>query len=473
MATRQTGLGRGIASLIPTTPNQAETQQDAASTLREATDSTKQQSSNTAVVTHPNKRASDHLTPVPDAAPVIDLHPERKPEGRTAERPAASRKRPVDVFFPQDDGRKPVAGAPSNAEEEAARKAWDDAAASGRLGLSKVRPPAVGTVVSDTVAQDEETAAAGGSPASDTPAEAQGETGAELKPVQGLRFAELIVDLIKPNPWQPRAVFDETDMAELSASIGEIGLLQPIVVRERVDGYELIMGERRWRAAQRAGLRKIPALIRETDDTAMLRDALLENLHRANLNPLEEATAYRQLLDDFGCTQEELAVKVSKSRSQISNTLRLLKLPPLIQKRLAKGDLQAGHARAILGLPDAESMEQLAQRVVAEGLSVRAVEEIVAAANQQPIERRQTVRSLRLPQTEQLAVRLSERFAAKVNVRLGAVGKMTIEFDDLANLNRILALIAPDDPGVTTDDTPAEAQQIGAPVATEYRQVVA
>ena len=209
----------------------------------------------------------------------------------------------------------------------------------------------------------------------------------------GARFAELPVTAIRPNTWQPRTVFDEGDLDELVESIREIGVLQPIVVRpdkEHPGEYELIMGERRWRATQAAELETIPAIVRDTDDGDMLRDALLENLHRSDLNPLEEAAAYRQLLDDFGCTHEELANRIARSRPQISNTLRLLRLPPLVQRRVAAGVLSAGHARALLGLSDGAEIERLAQRIVSEGLSVRATEEIVMLTESDGGERQDT-----------------------------------------------------------------------------------
>ena len=200
----------------------------------------------------------------------------------------------------------------------------------------------------------------------------------------GAEFAEIPLDQIRPNPRQPRTVFDEDELAELVHSIQEIGVLQPVVVRRVPPGtedgevrYELIMGERRWRASRAAGKDVVPAIIKVTEEDDLLRDALLENLHRSQLNALEEAAAYQQLLDDFGCTQEELARRIHRSRPQISNTLRLLKLPPLVQRRVAAGVLSAGHARALLGLPDAAAMERMAQRIVAEGLSVRTVEELV------------------------------------------------------------------------------------------------
>ncbi|OLT54437.1 ParB/RepB/Spo0J family partition protein [Cellulosimicrobium sp. CUA-896] len=276
----------------------------------------------------------------------------------------------------------------------------------------------------------------------------------DLVPVPGARFAEIPVTAIRPNPRQPRSVFDEGELDELVGSIREIGVLQPVVVRP-VSGddasYELIMGERRWRATQAAGLAAIPAIIRETDDGDLLRDALLENLHRSALNPLEEAAAYRQLLDDFGCTHEELAERISRSRPQISNTLRLLRLPPLVQRRVAAGVLSAGHARALLGLTDGAEIERLAQRIVAEGLSVRATEEIVAMGGLD--EERRQARTPRAGQRSEaldgLATRLSDRFETRVKVDLGKnKGRLTVEFASVEDLNRILDLMAPDDPGL-------------------------
>ena len=278
----------------------------------------------------------------------------------------------------------------------------------------------------------------------------------ELLPVPGATFAELPVDQIAPNAKQPRQVFDEEALAELTASVKEIGVLQPVVVRPSKDPsappYELIMGERRWRATQAAGLTTIPAIIRETEDSDLLRDALLENLHRSQLNPLEEAAAYQQLLDDFGCTQEELAQRIHRSRPQISNTLRLLRLPAAVQRRVAAGVLSAGHARALLGLPDEGSMERLAQRIVAEGLSVRATEEAVAlwSGSPSPSKRRSAPRpGDRIEALEELAGRLSDTFDTRVKVQLGRQkGKLTIEFASVQDLNRILAIMAPEDPGV-------------------------
>ncbi|MFP3714806.1 ParB/RepB/Spo0J family partition protein [Puerhibacterium sp. TATVAM-FAB25] len=289
--------------------------------------------------------------------------------------------------------------------------------------------------------------------AEDTDGAAQAD-GDDLVPVPGATYAEIPVGAIRPNTRQPRTVFDESDLDELVASIKEIGVLQPIVVRpdpETTGGYELIMGERRWRATQEAGLDTIPAIVRDTDDSDMLRDALLENLHRAQLNPLEEAAAYRQLLDDFECTHEELATRIARSRPQISNTLRLLKLPPLVQRRVAAGVLSAGHARALLGLTDGAEIERLAQRIVSEGLSVRATEEIVAlmASGGAEKKRRAPRAGQRSEAIDELASRLSDRFETRVKVQVGkAKGRLTVEFASVEDLNRILAVMAPEDPGL-------------------------
>lgn len=272
----------------------------------------------------------------------------------------------------------------------------------------------------------------------------------ELLPISGMTVAEIPLDSIRPNPQQPRQVFDEAELAELSSSIATVGLLQPIVVRpvpgtDQAGGtaptYELIMGERRWRACRQAQLTVVPAIVRQTDDEDMLRDALLENLHRAQLNPLEEAAAYRQLLDDFGCTHEVLATRLSRSRPQVTNTLRLLRLPPLVQRRVAAGVLSAGHARALLGLGDSAAIERLAQRIVAEGLSVRSVEEIVAlgpdGGESGPRTRSRT--PIPLPENATaLAARLTDTLDTSVKVSMGkSKGKLTIEFASAEDLERI------------------------------------
>ena len=257
----------------------------------------------------------------------------------------------------------------------------------------------------------------------------------------GAYFDELPTSVIQPNPKQPRRAFDEDAMAELVQSIQQVGLLQPVVVRPLpADRYELVMGERRWRACQIAGLSRIPAIVRQTADDELLRDALLENLHRAELNPLEEAAAYQQLLDDFGCTHEELAARIGRSRPQISNTLRLLKLPAPVQRRVAAGVLSAGHARALLALDDAAAADALAVRVVAEGISVRGLEELVAVGGaQRPVARTATPRPLP-PELVELAEQLSERLETRCTVSTGRrTGKIVVEFASVTDLHRILS----------------------------------
>lgn len=253
---------------------------------------------------------------------------------------------------------------------------------------------------------------------------------------------EVSIDSISPNPRQPRTVFDEDALRELTASIKEVGLLQPPVVRETSHGrYELIMGERRYRAAKAAGLRSIPVIIRQTSDNDLLRDALIENIHRSQLNALEEAAAYTQLLNDFSCTHEELAQKLGKSRPHISNTMRLLNLPATVQRKVAAGVLSAGHARALLGLSDEAEIEHLANRIVAEGLSVRATEEIVAAGLPTAKTKRKNA-SHRAPQMTEIAERLSDYYDTRVQVQLGkSKGKIVIEFSGRDDLERLLGIL--------------------------------
>jgi ParB family transcriptional regulator, chromosome partitioning protein len=263
----------------------------------------------------------------------------------------------------------------------------------------------------------------------------------------GAYFEEIPVGAITPNPRQPRRVFDEETLEDLAASIQAVGLLQPVVVRKVMPGhYELVMGERRWRACELAGLPQIPAIVRETSDDDLLRDALIENLHREQLNPLEEAAAYQQLLDDFSATHEELARKVGRSRPHISNTIRLLSLPANVQKRVAAGVLSAGHARALLGVDDLQAQEQLAHRIVAEGLSVRAVEEIVALGAQAAKAPRQHDARPKpvAPGLRDLADRLSDVFDTRVKVELGQrKGKIVVEFASLDDLERIVGTMTP------------------------------
>jgi len=262
----------------------------------------------------------------------------------------------------------------------------------------------------------------------------------------GSWFAEIPVDQISPNENQPRQVFDEEALDELAASIDEVGLLQPIVVRKIArEAYEIVMGERRWRAHQRAGRKTIPAIVRGTDDEDMLRDALLENLHRVQLNPLEEAAAYQQMMGDFGCTQDELADKVKKSRPHISNTIRLLKLPPAVQRRVAAGVLSAGHARALLALEDADAQESLAARIVAEGLSVRDAEEAVTLAQtgaDKVKQHRQRVQQDISGAAVAAEAALTDRLDTRVRVRVGKThGTITIDYADDDDLARLLSLL--------------------------------
>jgi ParB family chromosome partitioning protein len=280
--------------------------------------------------------------------------------------------------------------------------------------------------------------------ASERDGESEVTTPAPLADVAGAEFAEIPLAAITPNPRQPRTAFDEESMAELVHSIREVGLLQPVVVRRTgAESYELVMGERRWRACREAGLDSVPAIVRDTSSDDMLRDALLENLHRADLNPLEEAAAYQQLLDDFGCTHDELASRIGRSRPQISNTLRLLRLAPAVQRRVAAGVLSAGHARTLLAAADMETQERLAARVVAEGLSVRTLEEIVTVG-QEPEPTRTRRPRLVAPGLDDIAERLSDRFETRCTVALGRrKGRITVEFASLDDLQRILSIMEP------------------------------
>ncbi len=261
-----------------------------------------------------------------------------------------------------------------------------------------------------------------------------------LLQVPGARLAHIDPHSIVPNPRQPRTHFNPEDLAELVHSVREFGVLQPVVVRANEDGqYELIMGERRTRAAREAGLTSIPAVIRETADEHLLRDALLENLHRSELNPLEEASAYQQLLEDFGITQEELASRIGRSRPQISNTIRLLKLPVPVQQRVAAGVLTAGHARAILSLDTPEAMQRLADKIVNEDLSVRAAEAAAKGPDASSTRPSKPQAGARRAHLDEVAERLGDRLNTRVRISLTArKGQVTIDFASIQDLNRIL-----------------------------------
>ncbi|HCJ55301.1 MULTISPECIES: ParB/RepB/Spo0J family partition protein [Glutamicibacter] len=393
MADKKRGLGRGLGALISSSPSAA----------------------------------------VPEEKQ--DVSRETKPIESAAEASKTRATRPVDMFF--EPGRKSSAPKAPVAPSKPTKRAR-----ATMPGLSTTLGSKSATVQHDDLQTEKQAIEKADS-------QEVAATSPELVEVPGAQFAELDVTLIHPNRKQPRSNFDQEHMDELIHSIREIGLLQPIVVRpsrEKDDvPYELVMGERRWRATQAAGLSTIPAIIRDTQDTDLLRDALLENLHRSQLNPLEEAAAYQQLLEEFECTQEVLSDRIGRSRSQISNTIRLMKLPPLVQRRVAAGVLSAGHARALLGLSNNEAIEQLAQRIINEGLSVRATEEAVALSDDKPRKpakkARETQRNERL---DFLATSLSDRLDTNVKIQLGSrKGKVSIEFASVDDLNRIMQVIDP------------------------------
>ncbi|ACQ82455.1 parB-like partition protein [Beutenbergia cavernae DSM 12333] len=460
---RRTGLGRGLGALIP----------GASSTAARPVDvffpgpATEQDGQNggvavdTVVAERPPSKDIEEREPEKAAESVSgtdagDDGPTSAPtDADTAEKPEAADE-PAEEPEAADE---PAAGQQQATEEPGAgRHGTEEPAADQQPGTdesaSRNGAPTPGAVEADVPAAPEG-ATTNGSTAVDEPDDG-------LVPVPGATFAEIPVDAVAPNAQQPRRVFDEDDLEELAGSIREVGVLQPVVVRRVADvegspRYELIMGERRWRASRLAGNDTVPAIVRETADTDLLRDALLENLHRVQLNPLEEAAAYQQLLDDFSCTHDELASRISRSRPQISNTLRLLKLPPLVQRRVAAGVLSAGHARALLGLSDGAAMERLAQRIVAEGLSVRATEEIVALGEDEPMRpelRRRPRAGEHTAALENLGRRLSDRWDTKVKIALGQrKGRISIEFASVQDLNRILDAVAPEDAGVLREES--------------------
>lgn len=364
--------------------------------------------------------------------------------------------RPVDLFFPEARKAPETVDAAELPDTEVAKSSPSRGSSSGSTTAAKAR-----AAKSPAAA-----AGSGEEPTASVPVEPSAEASRDIAPesappaapevqlveVPGARFAEIPVGDIHPNRKQPRSVFDEDDMAELVHSVKEIGVLQPIVVRTSTEKggepYELVMGERRWRAVQAAGLETIPAIVRDTNDDDLLRDALLENLHRSQLNPLEEAAAYQQLLEDFGTTHEELADRIGRSRPQVSNTLRLLKLPPLVQRRVAASVLSAGHARALLALPDPAAMERLAQKIVSEGMSVRATEEAVALYQDPTVPPKNSIPrpNARHERLDYLASSLSDRLDTNVKITLGArKGRVSIEFASVEDLNRIMDVLAPGD----------------------------
>ena len=390
---------------------------------------------------------------------------------QTPQTMSAGPSRPLDVFFPEGPAARGRGGSakdllqPKRATASSKKKRPTmPAVNTGGTRLAAQGSSPLGSGINGSASDQGESGSRdhAATAVADSPSNVSRETSSdhELVPVPGASFAEIAIDQIVPNSKQPREVFDEDDLKELSASIKEVGVLQPVVVRsipatgrseklqeflqEKPDArFELIMGERRLRASELAGETTIPAIIRETDDGDLLRDALLENLHRAQLNPLEEASAYQQLMADFGATQEELAKRIARSRPQIANTLRLLKLPPSVQKKVAAQVITAGHARALLSLATAEEMERLAERIVAEGLSVRTTEEIVrlgkAKATPRPRTRQQ--RSLS-PLGESVVSALSDAYDTRVTITEGRKkGRIVIEFAGSEDLQRIAGLI--------------------------------
>lgn len=462
------GLGRGLSALIQNTEERPETVSDVnGDAVDEPSEPSGLAETSVSTGTGAEDQASDHQDPTVRAetarAPGSDDGEQQSPatprpdvssrylgrsaqgEGTMSPQVPRETRRPVDVFFPERGS--------ANAERTTTRSTSGDQARSrGRrsvpdLSLSRSRSSVAADALrvgSGAGTQREAVEDKGGVPE---------ERGVDAGPSGGVlpdgsEMRALPVGDIHPNPRQPREVFDEEDMDELVASIREVGVLQPVVVRPvRGDSpYELVMGERRWRASRKAGLTEIPAIIRHTSDEDLLRDALLENLHRSQLNPLEEAAAYQQLLEDFNCTQDELSARIGRSRPKISNTLRLMKCPPLVQRRVASGVLSAGHARALLALSDPSDMERLAQKIVSEGLSVRATEELVAMEGglRQPKSPQRARTTQRHERLDYWASSLTDELDTTVKITLGArKGKIAIDFASVEDLHRIMGLIQP------------------------------
>lgn len=404
---KKRGLGRGLGALINSDPEESTVSDAAANTV-------------------------PPLTPDIEAVPVDVARETERPE------------RPIDVFFSakshletQRVSRATARTVPRsgpNSGSTTTRRAQK----SGRAEMPDVLGSQVqrGPQTEDTLRED-----------------ADANVSRETSSVVGdAEFKAIPVGSIQPNPKQPRQVFDEDEMGELVHSVAEVGVLQPIVVRPvGEDLYEIIMGERRWRASQAAGRDSVPAVVRKTSDEDLLRDALLENIHRSQLNPLEEAGAYKQLLEDFGISQEELSRRIGRSRPQISNTLRLMNLPLMAQRRVAAGVLSSGHARALLSLQDEEQMEELSQRIIAEGLSVRGAEEAASLVKSQAASggvSRETNRlpsSVRVQHLNEYSEALTDRLDTQVKISLGAKkGRIAIDFASMEDLNRIMELLGAD-----------------------------
>ncbi|GAA1325166.1 hypothetical protein GCM10009592_09400 [Brachybacterium rhamnosum] len=407
-------------------PSTAAAEKPSSSSKAAGSTSADESSTPSASTTAAETPASTALAPAAESAPSAPVEPTTR------------------VTAPPEEETAPEVSTAESTEAPAAEEALSSPAESSPV--VDVQPvestPAQARAAASGTEEIEEPAASEEPSTTEEPV-ASASDDASLLPVPGAEFAEIPIHEIRENPRNPRTLFDDDELDELAFSVRHVGVLQPVVVRpipvsEDGESFELVMGERRWRAARRAGLPSIPAIIRETSDDDLLRDALLENLHRSQLNPLEEAAAYQQLLDDFGCTQDELGERIGRSRPQITNTLRLLRLPALVQRRLASGALSAGHARALLSLDDPSLMEELAQRIVSEGLSVRAVERLVARGGQQAPAR--TVRrSSYDPHVVDLTSRLSNRLETQVRIDVGKrKGKITLEFTNLEDLERLV-----------------------------------
>lgn len=456
---KKRGLGRGIGALIPSSEPAATEKPEAQSTptpepsgksagtkastsAQRSGASSKASATKPAASSSPSKKGSD-ATPAP-AEPKASVS---KPAGT----------RGADMFFSSESESADKSSERRRAADLELADSWArDARSKRRNGKKAAAKPAAAARKVD----DEKAVKTPATAPVEEPSESDAQVAAApaqpshdgLVPVPGAEFVEVPIAEIRENPRNPRTVFDEDELDELAYSLREVGVLQPIVVRpvtDSVDGesFEIVMGERRWRAAKRAGLKSIPAIVRSTADDDLLRDALLENLHRSQLNPLEEAAAYGQLLEDFNCTQDELADRIGRSRPQISNTLRLLRLPPLVQRRLQSGALSAGHARALLGLDDVQLQEELAQRIVSEGLSVRAVERLIAnGVESSSATRTVTRRSSYNPRVVSLTSQLSTKLEAPVRIDVGKrKGKVTLEFTNLDDLERIVAKLGLED----------------------------
>lgn len=456
---KKRGLGRGIGALIPSSEPAATEKPEAQSTpTPEPSATSAETKASTAAQGSGASSKASATKPAASSSPSkkgSDATPASAEPKASASKPAGTRG--ADMFFSSESESADKSSERRRAADLELADSWArDARSKRRNGKKAAAKPAAAARKAD----DESASKTSATAPVEVPSEADARVAAVpaqpshdgLVPVPGAEFVEVPIAEIRENPRNPRTVFDEDELDELAYSLREVGVLQPIVVRpvnDSVDGesFEIVMGERRWRAAKRAGLKSIPAIVRSTADDDLLRDALLENLHRSQLNPLEEAAAYGQLLEDFNCTQDELADRIGRSRPQISNTLRLLRLPPLVQRRLQSGALSAGHARALLGLDDVQLQEELAQRIVSEGLSVRAVERLIAnGVESSSATRTVTRRSSYNPRVVSLTSQLSTKLEAPVRIDVGKrKGKVTLEFTNLDDLERIVAKLGLED----------------------------